>query len=65
MRRYKVYYHIELHTGLLFTTARAKNQAEALRIASKETMINSKYLTCNINKVTNRKHGRISKRNLR
>ena len=52
MRNYKVYYQTELKSGLLFTTVRAKNQVEALSIASKETMINQKHLTCNINKVS-------------
>lgn len=52
MRNYKVYYQTELKSGLLFTTVRAKNQVEALSIASKKTMINQKHLTCNINKVS-------------
>lgn len=51
MKKYDVYYEKKLKTGFLMTTIEAKNENEAIKIASKKTMINQRYLTCDINKV--------------
>lgn len=51
MKTYKVYYNTKLKQGYLSTTVEANNKKEAIQIASKKTLINSKFLTCNIKDV--------------
>lgn len=48
MKQYKVYYNIKLKQGYLSTNVKANNKKEAILNASKKTLINSKFLTCNI-----------------
>ena len=51
MKKYDVYYEKKLKDGYLKLTVEAKNKTEAIKIVSKYTMINQRYLTCDIDKV--------------
>ena len=51
MKTFKVYYSTKLKQGYLSTTVEANNKKDAISIASKKTLINSKFLTCNIEDV--------------